>query len=110
MNAVTEWIAGQTFAELKEKCDKAGVPISSVYSMKDIFEDAQYAARHDIVEVPCEEFGSVKMPGVFPVMSETPGEIKWAGPKLGSYNEEIYCGLLGHTKDEIAQMKENGFI
>ena len=65
MNAVTEWVASHTFAELKEKCDKAGVPISSVYSMKDIFEDPQYAARHDIVEVPCEEFGSIKMPGVF---------------------------------------------
>ena len=43
MNAVTEWVASHTFAELKEKCDKAGVPISSVYSMKDIFEDPQYA-------------------------------------------------------------------
>ena len=71
MNAVTEWVASHTFPELKEKCDKAGVPISSVYSMKDIFEDPQYAARNDIVEVPCEEFGSIKCREYSPVLSET---------------------------------------
>ena len=110
MNAVTEWVATHTFAELKEKCDKAGVPISSVYSMKDIFEDPQYAARHDIVEVPCEEFGSVKMPGVFPVLTETPGQIKWAGPKIGAQNEDIYHGLLGMSDEEIADLKEKKVI
>lgn len=110
MNAVTEWVADHTFAELKEKCDKAGVPISSVYSMKDIFEDPQYAARHDIVEVPCEEFGSIKMPGVFPVLSETPGQIKWAGPKIGAQNEDIYHGLFGMSDEEIAELKEKKVI
>ena len=110
MNAVTEWVASHTFAELKEKCDKAGVPISSVYSMKDIFEDPQYAARHDIVEVPCGEFGSIKMPGVFPVLSETPGQIKWAGPKIGAQNEDIYHGLLGMSDEEIAELKEKKVI
>ncbi len=54
--------------------------------MKDIFEDFQYAARDNIVDVSCDEFGSVKMPSVFPLLMETPGKIKWAGPKLGAFN------------------------
>lgn len=110
MNAVTEWIGSYTFAELKERCDKCGVPISAIYSMKDIFEDPQYAARNDIVEVPCEEFGSIKMPAVFPILTETPGKIKWAGPKLGSYNGEIYTGLLGKSEEELAALREKGVI
>ncbi|WP_294854338.1 CoA transferase [uncultured Oscillibacter sp.] len=68
------------------RCDNAGVPISAIYSMKDIFEDPQYAARDNIVDVSCDEFGSVKMPSVFPLLTETPGKIKWAGPKLGAFN------------------------
>lgn len=78
--------------------------------MKDIFEDPQYEARKDIVEVACEEFGSIKMPAVFPVLTETPGQIKWPGPKMGSYNEEIYQGLLNMTAEQIAQLKADGII
>lgn len=110
MDAVTEWVASLTYDELKTRCDKAGVPISSIYSMKDIFEDPQYAARHDIVDVPCEEFGSVKMPAVCPVLSETPGQIKWAGPKIGAQNQEIYGDLLGLDEHELALLQEKGII
>ena len=110
MDAVTEWVASLTYDELKAKCDKAGVPISTIYSMKDIFEDPQYAARNDIVDVPCEEFGSVKMPAVCPVLSETPGQIKWAGPKIGAQNQEIYGDLLGLSERELVLLQEKGII
>jgi len=110
MDAVTKWIGGQTWDEVKAKCDKAGVPVCKVMSMKDIFEDPQYAARNDILEVPCEEFGTIKMPGIFPVLTETPGEVKWAGPKLGSYNEEIYKNILGMTDEDLAGLKERKII
>lgn len=110
MDAVTEWFSSQTFGEVKARCDEAGVPISKVYNMQDIFDDPQYAARNDILEVPCEEFGSIKMPGVFPVLTETPGEVKWAGPKLGSSNEDIYKTRLGLTDEQLAKLKEEKVI
>ena len=110
MDAVTAWVKSQTYEELKKRCDECGVPVSAIYSMKDCFEDPQYAARNDIVEVACEEFGSVKMPGIFPVMSETPGEIKWPGAKLGQYNEEIYKGLVGLSDDEYNLLIEKNII
>ena len=110
MDAVTEWIASRTYEEVKNRCDECGVPISAIYSMKDIFEDPQYNYRNDIIEVPCEEFGSIKMPGVFPVLSETPGKVKWAGPRLGSYNQEIYGDLLGKSEAELAGLAKSGAI
>ena len=110
MDAVTKWIGEQTWDEVRAKCDKAGVPVCKVMSMKDIFEDPQYAARNDILEVPCEEFGTIKMPGIFPVLTETPGEVKWAGPKLGSFNEEIYKNILGMTDEDLAGLKERKII
>lgn len=110
MEAVTEWFASQTFEEVKARCDKAGVPICAVYSMKDIFEDAHYAARNDILEVPCEEFGTIKMPGISPVLTETPGRVKWAGPKLGSSNQEIYQGLLGISDTRMRELEDSAAI
>lgn len=110
MTAVTEWVASLTYEELKERCDKAGVPISSIYSMKDCFEDAQYAARNDIMKVSTEEFGEIRMPGVFPVLTKTPGQIKWAGKKIGECNEEVYKEWLNLTDDKLAELKEKGII
>lgn len=110
MDAVTAWIAGLTYEELRERCDRTGVPVSAIYSMQDIFNDPQYAARNDILELPCPEFGTIKMPGVFPVLSETPGQVKWTGPTLGSSNEEIYMGRLGISEQELTHLHEKGVI
>lgn len=109
--AMREWVHSLTYAELKEKCDKAGMPCAQVMSMKDIFEDPHYKARNDIVDVKVdEEYGHVKMPNAFPFMTETPGRIKWPGQKLGASNEEIYKGLLGMSDAELAELKEKKVI
>jgi formyl-CoA transferase len=109
-SAVIEWVGSHTYDEIKERCNEAGVPVSPVYNMKDIFEDPQYAARNDILTVPDEEFGTVRMPGVFPVLSETPGEVKWSGRKMGAANKEIIQGWLGYTDEQFAKLKEDGVI
>lgn len=110
MEAVTSWIAVQSWDEVKVKCDKAGVPVCKVMSMKDIFEDPQYKARNNILEVPCKEFGTIKMPGVCPILTETPGEVKWAGPALGAYNEEVYKDILGLTEEDMAGLHARQII
>lgn len=110
MDAVTDWVSSQTFDEVKAKCDQAGVPVSSIYSIKDCFEDPQYQYRNDILDIPCEEFGSVKMPGIVPVLTETPGTVRWAGQKLGASNQEVYGDILGLSNDEIQDLIDKKII
>ena len=110
MDAVTEWVASQTFAEVKAKCDKAGVPVSSIYNIVNTIIAYAPFIRHDIVDVPCDEFGSVKMPGIVPVLSETPGSIRWAGQKLGQSDEEVYGKLLGLSEEEIRALRAKKII
>ena len=107
---VADWFAARTYEEAKAACDKAGVPLSAVYSMQDIFNDPHYAARNDILTVPTEDFGPMKMPGVFPVMSETPGEVKWAGPRIGEHTEEVLHEWLGLSAEEVAALRADGAI
>lgn len=45
--------------------------------------------------------GPVKMPGLVPKLSETPGKVEWYGGALGAHNEEVYGGFLGLSADEI---------
>ena len=107
---VSDWIASLNYAELKEIVDEAGVPVNLVYSIADIFEDPHYASRENIVEVPYSPLGTIKMPGIVPKFSETPGEIKWAGPLLGAHNTEVYQGLLGLDSNQLEKLKHEGVI
>lgn len=110
MQTTADWVAGLDYQELVKICNREGVPVDLIYSIEDIFGDEHYAAREDIVEVPDDIFGTMKMPAVHPVLSGTPGKIEWAGPKLGSYNDEIYRGLLGLDEQAVGALKEKNII
>ena len=46
-------------------------------------------------------------PGVVPVLSESPGTIRNAGPaRPGQHNDEVYRGLLGRTDAELEALTE----
>jgi formyl-CoA transferase len=107
---VIDWMKKHDYKDVKSILDKAGAPVSLVYSMADIFEDPHYAAREDIIEVSHPDFGTIKMPGLVPKLSVTPGEIKWIGPKLGDHNQDVYGHLLGLSEQDLAELKEKGII
>lgn len=107
---VREWVSTLDYAALKEVVDREGVPVSLVYNAEDIFSDPHYAARENIVEMPHPTLGTIKMPGVVPKFSETPGEIKWVGPELGSHNFEVYNELLGMTKEQMEVLKSKRIL
>ncbi len=107
---VVAWMKQYDWKFVKEHLDKFGAPVSLVYTMEDIFEDPHYAARNNLVEVLHPDFGTLRIPGVTPVLSKTPGEIKWAGPPMGAYNDEVFGELLGLSKEEIAKLHNEGTI
>jgi crotonobetainyl-CoA:carnitine CoA-transferase CaiB-like acyl-CoA transferase len=98
-----------TLAELRETFAKHEVGFSPIYDIADVFDDPQFKARQAIVEVPDTELGSVRMQGVVPRFSETPGAVRRAGPTIGEHNREVYEGL-GLSAAEIAGLKARKVI
>lgn len=107
---VREWIGQMDYIEMKEIVDREGVPVNLIYSIEDIFNDPHYQDRNNIVELDHPLFGTIKMPGITPVFSETPGEIKWIGPEIGQHNEEIIKGLIGLSDDEYLALLDKKII
>ncbi|WP_394233227.1 CaiB/BaiF CoA transferase family protein [Niallia oryzisoli] len=107
---VSDWVKTKTKDELQHLLDECGVPMSPIYSIKDIFEDPQYKARENIVEVDHPRLGKVKIPGVVPKFSETPGSIRQIAPDLGEHNDEILIKLLELDEGTIASLKEKKVI
>lgn len=106
---VKSFIGSQTKEELIAVLDHYSVPVSPILSIKDIFEHPHYKARENIQEVDHPRLGKVKVPGIVPKFSKTPGRIRHRAPDLGEHNDEVYQAI-GLTQAKIAELKRNGVI
>ncbi|MGH3144749.1 MAG: CaiB/BaiF CoA transferase family protein [Rubrobacter sp.] len=107
--AVGAWISNRTRDEVVEAFDEAGAAVAPIYSIEDIMQDPQYAALETITSVDDPELGPVKMQNVLFRLSETAGEIRWSGPRLGEHNEEVYADL-GLDDKRLEELKEAGVV
>jgi len=107
---IEEWVQLHPTGEVLRILDEAAVPVGPIYSVDDIVEDEQYHAREMLLETEIEGIGPVKMPGLVPKLSETPGGVEWYGGLLGAHNEDVYGGLLGLSAEEIERLSEEGVI
>jgi succinyl-CoA:(S)-malate CoA-transferase subunit B len=108
---VQTWVGAAEGAEVLARLDAAEVPCGPVASARDLFADPQVRARENIVEVPSPLGGLLAMVGVVPRLTETPGRVEQAGPvAVGAHNEEIYCGRLGLTRDDLSALKSRGIV
>lgn len=87
---IEEWTKGHDLKTVLEALDAAAVPAGPIYSIADIVEDMQFQMRGMIETMNVAGIGELKVPGIVPKLSETPGQIRWAGPKLGEHNDEIF--------------------
>ena len=107
---VGEWTATHDRAELMRICEEAQVPCGPLYSIDEIFEDPQYAARGNILKMKDERVGELPIPNLMPRLSETPGRVNWLGPSLGEHNDEVFKGLLGMSDDDVRRLGDAGVL
>jgi len=80
------------------------IPASPIYSAADIVADEQFAARGAVTTQTLPDGASVRMPGIFPRLSATPGQTRWLGPALGAHTHDV-LGAAGYTAEEIEAMR-----
>ncbi len=107
---IETWSRGWSSADLLAHLEKHGVPAGKIYKALDMLEDPHFKAREAIIKVPHPEFDNLWMQNVFPKLSETPGEVSWAGPELGQHNEEVYGALLGMNQKQRDDLHSEGVI
>ncbi|HEY8325775.1 MAG TPA: CoA transferase [Ktedonobacterales bacterium] len=109
---IEQWTTSRTLAEAQAALDEAGVPAGPVMSIADIVNDEQFQARGMIAHIPDARFpaGEVVMPGIVPMLTETPGVVRFAGGDQARDNTDILHGLLGLSDDEMRSLTEEGVI
>jgi crotonobetainyl-CoA:carnitine CoA-transferase CaiB-like acyl-CoA transferase len=108
---VGEWVASQTAEEVIAAAEKIPVPFGICYDQTEVARDPHVQDREMLVKLPAPDGEhSATVTGIPIRMSGTPLELERPIPKLGEHNEEIYGGLLGLSREELAELKEEGAI
>ncbi len=105
-----EWMLSQSTEDALAKMRRAEVVASRIFSVADMMEDETFRARENIVSVQDPELGEVKMQGVFPKLTQHPGEIWRSGPSLGQDNALVYKDWLRMSEDRYNALTEAGVI
>jgi crotonobetainyl-CoA:carnitine CoA-transferase CaiB-like acyl-CoA transferase len=110
--AIEKWIAAHTSEHVMRVLNDARVPAGPILSVADIVAEPQYQARglFHVTAAPGGAGGEVTVPAMLPVLSETPGSTRWAGPELGQHTGEVLAEVLGMSETEIGALKATGAI
>lgn len=103
------WLMERGKQEVMEKAQAAGLPISAINSMEDVFSDPHLRERGFFVELDHPVAGPLEFPG-FPLrMMGTPGEIRRA-PLLGEHTSQILTEQLGYAKEDVVILRQRNVV
>jgi formyl-CoA transferase len=108
-DAISQWSSTRSVDEVLNAMERAEVPAGRIYSAADIAADPHYAARGMIEEVIAGDGEPLKVPGIVPKLSATPGAIPAAAPKLGEHTEQVLKSL-DFSAAEIERLRNSRIV
>ncbi len=108
---IADWTQTLTVAELEALMLAKGIPAGRLYAPRDMVEDPHFRAREAILDVANPKWPGLKMQGVFPKFSATPGAVRGLAPQsVGEHNAEILGGRLGLSPADLESLKARGVV
>jgi formyl-CoA transferase len=103
--AIAQWTSRLSQKEVLLEMEKAQVPAGRIYSAADIAADPHFAARGMIQQIVAGDGEPLKVPGIVPKLSATPGAIRSPAPKLGEHTDEV-LKEIGYSPAEIEALRK----
>jgi formyl-CoA transferase len=107
--AIGAWTARLSVVEALEALDAAAVPAGRIYTIEDIASDPHYLARGMLAEVQMNDGTLLKVPGMVPKLSRTPGAHRRNAPHLGQDTDAVLTEL-GISAEQIQAMRQRGIV
>ena len=106
-----EYCAAHTALEVDTALNEARIGCARVFNVRDQYNDEHYAAREMTVPVLDRQSGvPVRVFGVVPKMSLTPGRIWRGAPSIGDDTTDILATMLGLDEAEIDALYADGAV
>lgn len=106
---IVGWLKDKLMEEVFHAAQELRMPLTVVPNPQQIFDLPQHKAREYFVDIDHPAVGKLTYPGAPFKLAETPWRSGRA-PLLGENNEDIYCGRLGYSKEQLTGLKAEGVI
>jgi crotonobetainyl-CoA:carnitine CoA-transferase CaiB-like acyl-CoA transferase len=93
-----------------ERLTAAGVPCGSVRDLQELFDDPQIEARQMFTFVEHQTIGALKVLGMPVKLSDTPGVLRSAPPRLGEHTNAVLGRDLGLDAAAIAALRQQKVV
>jgi formyl-CoA transferase len=108
-DAIAEWTRRRTQSEVLAAMEAAEVPAGRIYTAADIAADPHYLARGMLERISAADGEPLKVPGIIPKLSRTPGAIRTPAPRLGEHTDEV-LREIGYGDAEISRLREASVV
>jgi hypothetical protein len=106
-----EYCAAHTALEVETEVNAAKIGCARVFNTRDQYEDAHYAAREMRMPVLDRQSGvPIRVYGVVPKMSLTPGRIWRGAPSIGDDTTDILAQMLGLSEGAIDKLYADSVV
>ena len=107
---VISWLYDKPKLEVWETAQQKRVLSGVVNTTEDLLNDDHFWERGMWAQVKHPIAGAMTMPGKSLKMYRTPWQVKSAAPTLGEHNAEVYCGMLGYSREELSKLRQAGVV
>ncbi len=104
------WLVEHTKQEIFDAAAEVRYPAAAVYNTRELVENPHYRERGFFVEIDHPAAGKLTYPGTPFKMAEAGYQVRRPAPLLGQHNEEIYCGQLGYSAEDLSLLRSHGVI
>lgn len=107
-DAISRWTRDRDAEDVVALLQRSRVHAAPVQTMRDLYEDPQLAARKAWQVHDHPQLGPIRYRMVSYQLSDTPGRVRSAAPRLGEHNEDVFKGWFGLTDEEYRAFEAEG--
>ncbi len=102
------WLLQYTKAELLAMGLNQRIPLAPVRGFDEVRRDESLADL--FVDNQRADTGPISYPGPPYILADAPTAPPTPAPYLGQHNPEVYCSILGYTKEQLVKLYQTGII
>ena len=104
------WMKEHTTEEVDDAFQRYECSSSIAMNAASLIDNPHILARQDVIQIDDPDLGRVRMQGIIPKFSKTPGSVRWTGERPGTRNAEVYGELLGLQEKDLDELRQAGVI
>ena len=107
---VQEWVLDRTSAAVTHLLQGQGIAAGPIMDVMALMVDSHFRERGNVIEMDHTEVGPREVAGLPIRFSDIPRPAYYTAPLLGEHNNDVFCGLLGHSASHVSALLESQTI